>query len=174
MNNTIVVKDANVLIDLEMMGLLDLWFQLEYTTLTTSFIVAELEEGNHATCLAYVQTGMLQRIKFEMEELLSVDALYQQEQPHGISFPDASVLYLAERENALLLTGDKALRGRCAARQVAHHGTFWIMERLIDAGKLCPRVAASKLRHVFTLQGEEKRFLPHKQGKALIAKWESA
>lgn len=119
MNNTIVVKYANVLIDLEVMGLLDLWFQLEYTTLATSVIVAE-------------------------------------------------------RENAQHLTGDKALRGRCAARQVAHHGTFWIMERLFDSGKLCPRVAASKLRHVFTLQGEEKRFLPHKQGKALIAKWESA
>lgn len=173
MNKTIVVKDANVLIDLEVMGLLDLWFQLDYTTLTTSFIVAELEVGNHVTCLAYVEAGMLRRINFAMEELTVVDALYQQEQTHGLSFPDASVLYLAEKEKALLLTGDKALRGRCAALQVAYHGTFWIMECLIDAGLLCPQVAASKLKYALALQGEDKRFLPQKQGSALIAKWES-
>jgi hypothetical protein len=173
MNKTIVVKDANVLIDLEVMGLLDLWFQLDYTTLTTSFIVTELEIGNHYTCLAYVRTGSLRRVKFELDEMEEVEALYQQEQPHGISFADASVLYLAERENACLLSGDKALRALCAQRQLTFHGTFWIMERLIESGVLCPRVAASKLKYLFTLTGEQKRFLPQKQGHSLIIKWDS-
>lgn len=174
MNKTIVVKDAIVLIDLEIMGLLDLWFQLDYMTLTTSFIVSELEIGNHLTSLAYVQTGLLRKVKFELEEMIKVEALYQQEQPHGISLADASVLFLAQREDALLLSGDKALRARCAARQVTYHGTYWIMDRLIVAGVLCSRVAASKLKYVFTLMGEQIRFLPRKQGEALIAKWERA
>lgn len=38
----IAVKDANVFIDMESMGVFDLWAQLGYETLTTSLIVLEL------------------------------------------------------------------------------------------------------------------------------------
>ena len=41
----VAVKDANVFIDLESMGILDLWFQLDYPTMTSSFVVMELAAG---------------------------------------------------------------------------------------------------------------------------------
>lgn len=53
----IAVKDANVFIDLEAMGLLDLWFQLGITTLTSSFVVKELEDGGHLNALACTRAG---------------------------------------------------------------------------------------------------------------------
>ena len=43
----IAVQDANVLIDLELAGLFDLWFQTGIETHTTDLIRAELERGEH-------------------------------------------------------------------------------------------------------------------------------
>ncbi len=53
------VKDANVFIDLESMGILDLWFQLDYQTITSSFVVVELEDGGHANSLASIEAGQV-------------------------------------------------------------------------------------------------------------------
>ena len=47
----IAVKDANVFIDLESMGILDLWLLLGYETFTSDFVVTELVKGNHQNCI---------------------------------------------------------------------------------------------------------------------------
>ncbi|HKJ90194.1 MAG TPA: hypothetical protein VJ960_03615 [Oceanipulchritudo sp.] len=52
----IAVKDANVFIDMESMGVFDLRVQLGNETLTTSLIVLELEDDGHAEALAYIET----------------------------------------------------------------------------------------------------------------------
>jgi len=53
----IAVQDANVLIDLELAGLFDLWFQLGIATHTTDLIKGELEDGGHLQALAYFKSG---------------------------------------------------------------------------------------------------------------------
>jgi hypothetical protein len=53
----IAVQDANVLIDLELSGLFDLWFQAGIETHTTDLIRAELERGTHEQALAYFKSG---------------------------------------------------------------------------------------------------------------------
>ncbi|MDA3873662.1 MAG: hypothetical protein PF795_06850 [Kiritimatiellae bacterium] len=42
----IVVKDAVVFIDLELMEILDLWFKLGYETWMTNHVVEELTSGH--------------------------------------------------------------------------------------------------------------------------------
>lgn len=53
----VTVKDANVLIDLEIAGLLDLWFQLGHQTITTDLVVGQLKGGGHKEALSHVSTG---------------------------------------------------------------------------------------------------------------------
>ena len=65
----IAVKDANVFIDLAAMGFLDLWFQLEITTLTSSFVVMELEDGGHENALACIRAGQVIEAEISGEEM---------------------------------------------------------------------------------------------------------
>lgn len=55
----IAVQDANVLIDLELAGLFDLWFQTGIETHTTDLIRAELEKGDHQQAIAYFKSGQV-------------------------------------------------------------------------------------------------------------------
>jgi hypothetical protein len=74
----IAVKDANVFIDLESMGLLDLWFQLKIPTLTSSFVVMELEDGKHENALACIRAGLVIEAEITGEEMGGAFAEFQE------------------------------------------------------------------------------------------------
>ena len=59
----IAVQDANVLIDLELAGLFDLWFQLGIGTHTTDLIKGELEDGGHVQAQAYFKSGQQAKVQ---------------------------------------------------------------------------------------------------------------
>lgn len=69
------------LINLESMGLLDLWFQLEIATLTSSFVVMELEDGGHANALACIHAGLAIEVVISGEEMAGAFAEFQDD--HG-------------------------------------------------------------------------------------------
>lgn len=58
---------------------------------------------------------------------------------------DLFSLALAEEIEAILVTGDKALRSAAAVVGVVTHGTIWFLAELIRAGDLDPRAAADAL-----------------------------
>jgi rRNA maturation endonuclease Nob1 len=102
----IAVKDANVFIDLEAMGLLDLWFQMEITTPTSSFVVMELEDGGHENALAFIRAGQVIEAEISGEEMAGAFAKFQDAHGQaGLSETDLSVVYLAIREKAMVLSG---------------------------------------------------------------------
>ncbi|RYZ64431.1 MAG: hypothetical protein EOP09_15970, partial [Proteobacteria bacterium] len=124
----IAVKDANVFIDLESMGILDLWFQLGYQTITSTFVIVELEEGGHTNALASIQAGLVIEAVISAEEMEKFEMLQKDCDSTGLSLADVSVLYLAMREDAMLLSGDRPLRTQAQLRWVEIHGTLWIMD----------------------------------------------
>jgi predicted nucleic acid-binding protein len=162
----IAVKDANVFIDMESMGVFDLWAQLGYETLTTSLIVLELEDGGHAEALAYIET---EAISVEDPSFDQVDRLYSA--LPGLSLEDASILCLTMERGAMLLTGDKTLRNAGAVRQVEVHGSIWVLDQLVRQGKLAGRVAAQKLQGLLDETGKSPRFLPRKEALQYIHRW---
>lgn len=154
----IAVKDANIFIDVELMGLFDLWLQLPYETLTTSLVVTELLTGGHEQALGYIRTEMIR------EEALDSFELSEQLEKYadtGLSDTDVSVIYLAQREKALLLSGDMIVRNTAQVEEVEVHGTIWIMDQLVEAGILCRLIAAEKLEFLIGLTGDKQRYLPH-------------
>ena len=153
-------------IDMESMGVFDLWAQLGYETLTTSLIVLELEAGGHAESLAYIET---EAISVEDPSFEEVHRLYSA--LPGLSLEDASVLRLAMDRGAMLLTGDKTLRNAGEVQQVDVHGNIWVLDQLVRQGKLAGRVAAEKLQGLLDETGRNQRFLPRKQALQYIHRW---
>lgn len=84
------VKDANFFIDMESMGVLDLWFQLDISTIISELVVQKLELGHHRQALAYVESAQIISISPFLEGMANLRQLYA-----GISLTDASALYLA-------------------------------------------------------------------------------
>ena len=167
----IAVKDANVFIDLESMGILDLWFQLGHQTITSSFVIIELEDGGHANALASIHAGQVMEAVISSEEMPAFEALMIKCGPLGLSAADVSVLFLPIREKAMLLSGDKPLRKQAKLRLVEVHGTLWIMDQLVHAGLLAKRVAAQRLETLLSRTGRERRYLPIAECHSRISKW---
>jgi len=164
----IAIQDANIFIDLESMGVLDLWFLLGYEVMTSAFVVDELEVGGHTETLSYIQSGQIEAVNLELIEFYG---LYEELEDFGVSPTDVSVLYLAIKHDAILLTGDKALRVSSEAKSVECHGSLWVLDELVKSRHLHPTVAVEKLRSVLALTGGEKRFLPRKISEDLISSW---
>lgn len=165
----IAVQDANVLIDLELAGLFDLWFQIGIETHTTNLIRLELEKGRHDQALAYFGSGQVREHGLSFDELIEVGRL-EQEVGSKARFNDCSVLFLARKLNARLLSCDKALRQAAQARQIEVHGTLWIMDQLVDRKVMAPAIAVAKLEHLLSLG----RFLPKVECQARLKKWREA
>jgi rRNA maturation endonuclease Nob1 len=168
----IAVKDANVFIDLEAMGILDFWFQLGHETLTSDYVVTELEDGMHANALASIRAGQVSVAVISAEEMDGAFGHMQGDLENtGLSVPDISVLYLAIREDAMLLSGDKQLRGRALGRSVEIHGTLWILDQLVEAKLLSPALAADRLDALMKRTGALRRYLPKPDCDARIRRW---
>ncbi len=167
----IAVKDANVFIDLESMGILDLWFQLSYVTITSSYVVVELEAGGHANSLASIRAGQVVESVIEGAEMEAFDKLLQESESAGLSVADVSVMYLAMREDAMLLSGDKPLRNQAKLRAIEVHGTLWIMDQLVSANILDGQVAAQRLEALLARVGRERRYLPKADCATRIRRW---
>jgi predicted nucleic acid-binding protein len=129
----IAVHDSSVLIDLANGDLLEAYLRLGYTTRTTDLIVHEVAKDSkpiagwlrtHATIVGYGP-----------DELLALKQRQLAQAP-GISLPDASVLYLAQTVDALLLTNDKLLRKEAGRLDIPAAGTLFLMDALHTEGVL--------------------------------------
>ena len=168
----VAVKDANVFIDLEAMGLLNLWFELDITTLTSSLVVQELEAGGHENSLACIRAGQAIEAMITGEEMAGAFADFMDRFGQGgLSGADLSVIYLAIREEAMVLTGDRLLRTTANVVHQEVHGTLWIMDQLVEAGVLDTVVAAARLEALMERVGAERRYLPRAECAVRIRRW---
>lgn len=163
----IAVQDANVLIDLELAGLFDLWFQTGIETHTTDLIREELENGGHIQALAYFASGQVMEHGLTFEEIMAVSEL-EREIGSKAKFNDCSVIFLALKLDAMLISGDKPLRKAGKERRIEVHGTLWIFDQLVESKLLPSGIAASKLKHLRSLD----RFFPQGECELRLRRWQ--
>jgi predicted nucleic acid-binding protein len=166
--NTIVVKDSNLFIDLELMGMTHLWLQLPYRTITTSLVVNELDVGGHSLTLSLIGAGQIEEHVVESDELFELIETYGH---LGLSETDLSVLLSAEKYEGMILSGDSALRKIATERNIEVHGTIWVLDALIKAEKITPLMAADRLEYLLSLKGSKRRFLPQSACDSRIDLW---
>ncbi len=71
-----------------------------------------------------------------------------EEYPKSLSETDKSVLYIANKLNACVLSSDKALRNCAKNKDIEYHGMIWIFDKLVETFVLTPKEAASKLKQL--------------------------
>jgi predicted nucleic acid-binding protein len=127
MSGQLLISDANILIDMEVAGLVDLMFDLPYEYMTPKSLFVEELSDSHA-CL--IQKGLqLESLSPElMQRMQELGDKYK-----GVSNHDVAALALAENKVVPLLTGDRKLRQVCLEEGVEVYGTLWLIDQLFAA-----------------------------------------
>jgi predicted nucleic acid-binding protein len=123
----ILVKDACIIIDLIELGLLSACFDLPCILVTTTQVIDEIINlEQRAIIQVFINDGKL--IIDGSGDLLTILKIKQNNS--GLSFTDCTVLELAIRQKAILLSADKSLRNESKRQGLEVKGILWIIEQL--------------------------------------------
>ena len=141
----IVVTDACIFIDLHDLGLINSFFSLDFDIHTTSAVLYELYSEQQQILKAYQSVGRLTVHNLQEQDFIEI---YSEEYPKSLSETDKSVLHIANRINACVLSSDKILRNCAKNKGVECHGMIWIFDKLIETSVLTKREAVNKLKQL--------------------------
>lgn len=117
----IVINDANILIDLVKLDLLNIFSKLPFDLHTTDFVYEELNEDQKSPVSILSENGFLKII--ETEEIIDFQSISELlESSSGLSFEDCSVWYYSKKLSGILLTGDAKLRKQVSKQGIEVRG----------------------------------------------------
>jgi len=138
----VVIKDACILFDLIDLDLLETFYLLEVTPVTTGFVVSEVLDETQAKLLAEgIKAGKL--TVYNDGDVTKIIALSVEHV--GLSFADCSVLELSFRVPGLILSADKSLRNEAKRRGLVVKGLLWVINQLFENGILSKEESLAKL-----------------------------
>jgi len=125
---TLLISDTNILVDMDVAGLLGERFQLPEDFAVPDILYVEELREQHAELPGYglLVLEMPPEVIGEAQRLRSIYS-----QPSQM---DLNALALAEYQGCPLLTGDRRLREAAEREQVAVNGTSWLIEAMYEAG----------------------------------------
>ena len=129
MNLSIVISDANILIDLANLSLLNVFTSLNCNCYTTDFVFEELNSEQQAIVKQLEKSGKLQIATSHKQDIIEIAQLI--EKSSGLSVQDCSVWHFSKKLNALMLTGDRKLRKEAEADNVIVRGVLYIFDELL-------------------------------------------
>lgn len=147
---TLLISDANVLIDIEIAGLIREMFQLPETFAVPDILFLEELVEHHPELPGYG----LQIMQLAAEVVEEANRL--RERYIHPSMNDLFALALAKHEQCPLLSGDRWLRNTATLEQVSVRGTLWLLESLVQHGI----ITIARLDLAYELLREERRRLP--------------
>lgn len=141
----LAVTDACIFIDLIDLKITSHFFGLSLEVHTTINVWDELAETQQELLSAFRSVGKLQLHELKDEER---DEMESFRFSNRLSLQDQTVIYLAMKLDAMILSSDKAVRNTAKERSVEPHGMFWIFDQLIAQGVIEKPLAASKLEEL--------------------------
>ncbi len=159
----VIIKDACILFDLLDLGLLESFYRLKLTVITTPEVIAEIiDDEQLAEIQPYIDAGHLQIDRLGVfENILAII-----DSNPGLGLTDAAVLEAAIRRDASILSSDKSLRNESARRGLIVKGLLWVLEELYSHQILSLEVVVEKL----LLYPEVNKRAPRVEISNLIAK----
>lgn len=143
----IVVTDACIFIDLYDLGLIASFFELEIEIHTTTSVYFELYSEQQQVLKAYQSANRLIIHNLTKEDFIQI---HSKPYPKSLSETDKSVLHIANKLNACVLSSDKTVRNCAKNKEIEYHGMIWIFDQLVHANILTMPEAASKLSELVT------------------------
>lgn len=159
----LLISDANILIDIEIGGLIAPMFGIDYRFAVPDVLFYEELEGQHAY---FLDMGLEIR-EFDETMVARVAELAAQHTRPGRV--DLFALVLAAKEKCPLLTGDKDLKAAAESESVEVRGTLWLVTEMVKAGKVTVQVARSAYQRM-RAQG---RRLPWGLAEQMLAELEA-
>jgi len=151
----VIVNDANILMDLIKVDLLDSFFELNLNMHTTDLVINECNENQKEILNKFIESGKMQLETFnDYRELTMLMENHPQ-----ISLADSSVLLVAKSLKGILLTGDKCLTKISGKFEIDTHGIFWVFDLLLEQGIIENKLYNDKLKE---LRDKNKR-LPREE-----------
>ncbi|TFH48608.1 MAG: hypothetical protein E4G89_06015 [Methanothrix sp.] len=162
----LIIHDANVLIDLIDIGLLDRALELPFAMETTDFIRLEVQTPKQAYALSEcIRIGSLSVVSSSIVQLAAIGA-FQEENPQ-LSIADCSVVFHALDRSGIVFSGDGRLRREAEARKLEVRGTPWVLGLMVEHHLLDSDTAIEKLEYLLSIN----RRLPQKECSKLIDFW---
>lgn len=126
---TLVISDTNILLDLIYMNLLNEFFSLPCGFRTTDFVMNEIVQPVQQKKIdEFVKAKKLEVVSFGPSELSQIIAMFSNS-TNNVSLTDCSVWYHAKRTDGRLLTGDGKLRRSAEADNVKVAGILYIIDK---------------------------------------------
>jgi hypothetical protein len=127
----LAVTDANIFIDLIKLHMLGYLFNIDVEIHTSREIMDQLTVAQYEKVDYFAQAQLLQVHDFSADEL---EAIIEMPAPRSLDIPDKSVVYLAMKLNASVLTGDGPLRKFCAKSNLDVKGILWLFDIFLKHG----------------------------------------
>jgi len=164
----IIINDANILIDLVHLGLMNEFIQLKLELKTTDFILEELNEDQKIIIERYINSEHLKLITTEStEDFESIVNIL--ENSSGLSFEDCSVWHYANKFNGILLSGDGKLRKQATAGGISVKGILYVFDQLLLNNLIGFDYAIEKLEQLYEINPR----LPVNSKNERILNWSS-
>jgi rRNA-processing protein FCF1 len=141
----IAVTDACIFIDLFDLDLIASFFTLEIEIHTTSSVFFELYPEQQQILKAYQSVDRLIIHNLQEQDFIEI---HSAEYPKSLSESDKSVLHMANKLGACVLSSDKVLRNCAKNKDIEYHGMIWIFDTLVSTNILSSKAAANKLQQL--------------------------
>ncbi|MCK9234366.1 MAG: hypothetical protein WCR58_10810 [Bacteroidales bacterium] len=141
----VAVTDANIFIDLYDLGLTKSFFNLELEVHTTSAVLYELYSEQQEVLKAYQSVGKLSVHNLQEQDFIEI---FNEKYPKSLSEADKSILHVANKINACVLSSDKILRNYAKNKKIEYHGMIWIFDKFVETATLSQKEALIKLNQL--------------------------
>jgi predicted nucleic acid-binding protein len=143
MKNVVVVTDACIFIDLYDLGLTNLLFSLNLEVHSTSAVMFELYIEQRQILEAYQSVERLTIHNLQENDFIVIS---MEQYPKSLSETDKSVLFIANKMNACVLSSDKILRNYAKNKGIECHGMIWLFDKVVEKGIITRTEASKKLK----------------------------
>ena len=166
-NETLVVSDTNIFLDLISVNLLKDFFCLPCNFSTTDFVINEIIQPFQKKQInIFVKSKKLNVVSFDFAELSKITSMFASSKSNT-SLTDCSVWYYAKQTGGRLLTGDGNLRKSAEADNIKVSGILYIFDNLVEYGILDRKKAADLLEQLTKINMR----LPKNECEKRISNW---
>jgi len=146
----ILINDANILIDLVKLDLLDEFANLAHELHTTDFILEEVNPDQKSHILPIIDAEKLKLIvTTEVEDFQGIADLL--ENSSGLSFEDCSAWYYSKKMDGTLVTGDRKLRKAVENDEIEVRGIIFMLDEILKQELISFENAIEKIELLYQL-----------------------
>lgn len=143
----IAVTDANIFIDLIKLRWLGYLFSIGVEIYSCREVVDELKDNQLEQLTGFIQSQQLGVYSFSAEELELIANITA---PASLTNEDKSILFLAKKLDAAVLTGDNPLRKFCEKHELDVKGIIWLFDRFLELELVSYEIAIGQMNYLLS------------------------